>query len=46
MTWQNSVPSRNDAFLRKFTGLIGGPLGKHSNPGRINPGFFTIERTL
>ncbi|MGP5152176.1 hypothetical protein [Glutamicibacter ardleyensis] len=46
MTRQNTVPSRHDAFLRKFTDLIGGPLGKHSNPGRINPGFFTIDRVL
>lgn len=46
MTRQNTVPGRSDAFLRKFTALIVGPLGKHSNPGRINPGFFTIERVL
>ncbi|WP_181150491.1 hypothetical protein [Arthrobacter sp. MYb224] len=46
MTRQNTVPSRSDAFLHKFTELIGGPLGKHSNSGRINPGFFTIERVL
>ncbi|MGP9606234.1 MULTISPECIES: hypothetical protein [unclassified Glutamicibacter] len=46
MTRQNTVPSRSDAFLRKFTRLIGGPLGKHSNPGWINPDFLTIERVL
>ncbi|MBP2372670.1 glycosyltransferase family 87 protein [Paeniglutamicibacter psychrophenolicus] len=41
-----TVPSRSDAFLRKFTEVIGGPLGRHSSPGRINPGFFTVERVL
>ncbi len=41
-----TVPSRSDAFLRKFTEVIGGPLGRHSSPGRISPGFFTIERVL
>ncbi|MHA6969049.1 hypothetical protein ACX5K5_15290 [Glutamicibacter bergerei] len=40
------MPGRSDAFLRKFTELIVGPLGKHSNPGWINPGFITIERVL
>lgn len=44
MTRHNTAPSRSDACLRKFTELIGGPLGKHSNPGRINLGFFTVER--
>ena len=46
MTRQNSEPSRRDAFLRKFIELIGGPLGKHSNPGRDTPVFFTIVRVL
>jgi len=41
-----TVPSRSDAFLRKFTEVIGGPLGRHSSPGRISPGFFTVERVL
>ncbi|MEZ2390970.1 glycosyltransferase family 87 protein [bacterium RCC_150] len=40
------VPSRNDSFLRNFTELIGGPLGRHSSPGLISPGFFTVERVL
>lgn len=41
-----NVPSRSDSFLRKFTEVIGGPLGRHSSPGRISPGFFTVERVL
>lgn len=41
-----TVPSRSDTFLRRFTEVIGGPLGKHSSPGNIAPGFFTIERVL
>jgi uncharacterized membrane protein len=41
-----TVPSRSDAYLRKFTEVIGGPLGRHSSPGRIAPGFFTVERVL
>lgn len=41
-----TVPSRADGFLRQFTAVIGGPLGRHSDPGRVNPGFFTVERVL
>ena len=41
-----NVPSRSDSFLHKFTEVIGGPLGRHSSPGRISPGFFTVERVL
>ena len=40
------VPSRSDSLLRNFTELIGGPLGKHSSPGRTPPGLFTVERVL
>lgn len=40
------MPGHSDVCMRKFTELIGGPLGKHSNPGRINPGFITIVRVL
>lgn len=40
------VPTRNDPLLRRFTELIGGPLGRHSSPGRVDPGFFTVERVL
>lgn len=40
------VPSRNDPWLRRFTELIGGPLGRRTAPGIVDPGFFTIERVL
>lgn len=40
------VPSRNDSLLRNFTELVGGPLGRHTSPGRISPGPFTVERVL
>ncbi|MHA7271739.1 glycosyltransferase family 87 protein [Arthrobacter sp. HLT1-20] len=40
------VPSRSDSLLRTMTEPVGGPLGKRTAPGRIDPGFFTIERVL
>jgi len=40
------VPSRSDALLRNFTELVGGPLGKHSSPGKMTSGPFTAERVL
>ncbi|MHA7304415.1 hypothetical protein ACX80E_04090 [Arthrobacter sp. TMN-49] len=40
------VPSRSDPLLRTMTEPVGGPLGQRTAPGRINPGFFTIERVL
>lgn len=40
------VPSRSDLFLRKFTEVAGGPLGRHSAPGLVSPGIFTVERVL
>lgn len=40
------VPSRSDPLLRRFTELIGGPLGRHTAPGIVSPGFFTVERVL
>lgn len=40
------MPSRNDPFLKQFTELVGGPLGRHSAPGLVSPGFFTVERVL
>lgn len=40
------VPSRNDRFLRRFTELIGGVLGRRTAPGIVDPGFFTVERVL
>ena len=29
-----------------MTEPVGGPLGKHTAPGSVNPGFFTVERVL
>ncbi|WP_212277043.1 glycosyltransferase family 87 protein [Arthrobacter gandavensis] len=40
------VPSRNDPLLRTLTEGIGGPLGRHTAPGIVTPGFFTVERVL
>lgn len=40
------VPSRSDSLLRAMTEPVGGPLGKHTAPGVVNPGFFTVERVL
>ncbi|WP_337924987.1 glycosyltransferase family 87 protein [Arthrobacter jiangjiafuii] len=40
------APSRNDPLLRKFTEGVGGPLGTHTAPGMVSPGFFTVERVL
>jgi len=40
------IPSRSDSFLAKFTEVAGGPLGSHSAPGAVSPGFFTVERVL
>ena len=38
------VPSRNDPFLRQFTELVGGPLGRHSAPGLVSPGSSSVKR--
>lgn len=40
------VPSRSDPLLRRFTEILGGPMGRHTAPGLVDPGFFTIERVL
>ncbi len=40
------VPSRSDSMLCTMTEPVGGPLGKRTAPGKINPGFFTVERVL
>ncbi|NKX50798.1 DUF2029 domain-containing protein, partial [Arthrobacter deserti] len=40
------VPSRNDPFLRRYTEVLGGPLGRRTAPGIVSPGFFTVERVL
>ncbi|WP_189351018.1 glycosyltransferase family 87 protein [Zhihengliuella salsuginis] len=41
-----AVPSRTDPLLRRFTEMIGGPLGRRTEPGRTPTGFFTVERVL
>ncbi|MHA7240592.1 peptidoglycan bridge formation glycyltransferase FemA/FemB family protein [Arthrobacter sp. TMS1-12-1] len=41
-----SVPSRSDPALRPLVEGIGGPLGRRTDPGRISPGWFTVERVL
>lgn len=40
------VPSRSDVLLRNFTELVGGPMGRRSDPGIVSPGIFTVERVL
>lgn len=40
------VPSRSDPLLRTMTEPVGGPLGRRTEPGRTDPGFFTVERVL
>ncbi|WP_434995370.1 glycosyltransferase family 87 protein [Arthrobacter sp. Ld5] len=41
-----SVPSRSDPALRPLVEGIGGPLGRRTDPGRISPGWFTVQRVL
>ncbi|MBG6183645.1 putative membrane protein [Arthrobacter sp. CAN_A214] len=41
-----SVPSRADPLLARLTEVLGGPMGRHSAPGLVAPGFFTIQRVL
>ncbi|WP_247827562.1 glycosyltransferase family 87 protein [Arthrobacter antioxidans] len=41
-----SVPSRSDPALRPLVEGVGGPLGRRTDPGRISPGWFTVERVL
>ena len=40
------VPSRSDPALRPLVEGVGGPLGRRADPGRISPGWFTVERVL
>lgn len=40
------VPSRSDPLLAKATEVVGGPLGRRTAPGIVDPGFFTVERVL
>ncbi|WP_309081810.1 glycosyltransferase 87 family protein [Zhihengliuella sp.] len=41
-----TAPSRNDSLLRRFTEVVGGPLGRHTEPGVTPTGFWTIDRVL
>ncbi|WP_104167569.1 glycosyltransferase family 87 protein [Arthrobacter sp. SX1312] len=41
-----SVPSRSDPALRPLVECVGGPLGRRADPGRVTPGWFTVERVL
>lgn len=41
-----TVPTRNDPVLRRLVEVVGGPLGRHADPGRQSPGFWTVERVL
>ncbi len=40
------VPSRSDPLLSAMTEPVGGPLGRHTAPGVVRAGFFTVERVL
>ncbi|WP_285727992.1 hypothetical protein [Psychromicrobium xiongbiense] len=40
------VPTRSDPTLSRMTEGIGGPLGRHAEPGVVPPRFFTVERVL
>ncbi|MCZ2401715.1 DUF2029 domain-containing protein [Paenarthrobacter sp. Z7-10] len=39
-------PSRGDSLLRRMTEVVGGPLGRRTAPGIVEPAFFTVERVL
>ncbi|OMH34197.1 glycosyltransferase family 87 protein [Tersicoccus sp. Bi-70] len=39
-------PTRADPVLRRLSEGVGGVLGRHSAPGLVAPGFFTVERVL
>lgn len=41
-----SVPTRSDPVLGPLVEGVGGPLGRHADPGRIAPRWFTVERVL
>ncbi|WP_223263096.1 glycosyltransferase family 87 protein [Arthrobacter sp. NamB2] len=41
-----SIPSRSDPLLRQFVEGVGGPLGRHADPGRVAPQWFTVQRVL
>jgi uncharacterized membrane protein len=41
-----SVPSRTDDLVRRMVGMLGGPVGRHTVPGRMGGTFFTPMRVL
>ena len=41
-----SIPSRSDPALQPLVEGIGGPLGRHADPGRVAPQWFTVQRVL
>ncbi|WP_225437265.1 glycosyltransferase family 87 protein [Arthrobacter sedimenti] len=41
-----SIPSRSDPLLRLGAERVGGPVGRHADPGRIAPRWFTVDRVL
>ncbi|WP_049829724.1 glycosyltransferase 87 family protein [Arthrobacter sp. RIT-PI-e] len=40
------VPSRADPVLKQLVEGVGGPLGRHADPGRTAPAWFTVQRVL
>lgn len=41
-----SVPSRTDGLVRRMRGMLGGPAGRHTVPGRMAGTFWTPMRVL
>ncbi|MUK00913.1 DUF2029 domain-containing protein [Vibrio cholerae] len=41
-----AVPSRSDPVLRPLVEGVGGPVGRRSDPGRISPGWFSVQRVI
>ncbi|WP_051477344.1 glycosyltransferase 87 family protein [Arthrobacter sp. Br18] len=41
-----SVPTRADPLLSRLAEVLGGPMGRHTAPGLVAPGFFTVQRVL
>ena len=41
-----SLPSRTDGLVRRLSEGLGGPMGRHTVPGRVGGGFWTPMRIL
>ncbi|MFC7401575.1 glycosyltransferase family 87 protein [Citricoccus sp. GCM10030269] len=41
-----SVPSRTDGLIRRMSEMVGGPMGRHTVPGRTGGSFLTPMRVL